>query len=74
MKNVKLSTKELILEEANAFGLRNDVITVAEGIKTTLASVGLDSDFTEVQIYQEAFETCINVPEYFEYYKHYFKS
>jgi len=60
---------ELILEEANAHGLRNEVKEMAESIIKTLTEIGLVDDFTEEQIYQEAFDTCVNAPSYLEMYK-----
>jgi undecaprenyl pyrophosphate synthase len=70
---MKYPSKELILQEANAYGLRDEVITMAESIKTSLASAGLLDEFTEEQIYQEAYDTCINAPDYFDYYLNNFK-
>ena len=65
--NSNLSTIELILEEAAAYGLRNEVKDMAESIMKNLAEIGMDDAFTREQVYQEAFETCVNSPDYLNY-------
>lgn len=64
-----MSTIDLILEEAAAYGLRNEVKDMAESIMKTLTEIGMDDAFTREQVYQEAFETCVNAPDYLDYYK-----
>lgn len=59
---------ELILQEASAHGLRNEVVTVAERIKATLNKIGLAGEFTDEQIYQVTFDAVVNPPEYFDFY------
>jgi hypothetical protein len=64
---------ERILLEANAYGVRNDVVTMAEIMIAATKKAGVFNDLTKEQIYQQALNTCIESPEYFEYYIKNFK-
>ena len=68
---------ERILEEAAAYGLREEVKQMAEDIKKTLKQYEFlfpDMQFSDEVIYQEAFNTCVNAPDYFDMYNTNFDS
>jgi hypothetical protein len=62
-KNNNLETVELILHEASAYNLRNEVVEMAENLRTILKTAGVLEDFSDVRIYEEALKTCITTPE-----------
>ena len=54
---------ELILKEAGAYNLRNEVDVMARNIYMSLKKYGVVNDFSNLRIYQEAYRTCITQPE-----------
>lgn len=59
----ELNTIDEILEEANAYGVRQNVVDMVENMKQVLRTLNLLEEHRELQLYQEAYNACTKTPE-----------